>query len=489
MYLRGSLMRVCVVILAMTSVGLAADLVVFECNFESGICPVEISGAGGVVSSQGYSSYGCGNFLLHNDTGGGTEPSDPPEDPGIPTVLILTDLPPHASIAIYFDLAVIDSWDGSEEYWGDDFFNVAVDGQAVFRETISNFVHYPQTFVPAPAVVRGEALFDVSDTEYDIDSLYPIVEYVSHSDSTLIISFWADGDGWQGGADESWGIDNIKIIVSSPSDFVTGGGWIAQPAPALPTFRGNYYNLADAPGIDWADAFIWAEGLSQGVMGEAWGHLVTITSQDEQDFLYETFGSGLDEKWYGGFQDPDQVDPATGWQWVTGEPWDYTNWAAGEPNDGEDPEEDEEEQYLMGWNEGTAWNDGNGPTDLGGFVVEFEGADLLTGKANFAFNAKYKKGDSIPTGQAEFQFHAGDVNFHSTGYDWLYTGTSQARLKGTGTVNGADGYQFTIWATDGDPDTFRIKIWEDDGFGGEIVLYDTKSEQPLGGGSIVIHGK
>lgn len=44
-------------------------------------------------------------------------------------------------------------------------------------------------------------------------------------------------------------------------------------------------------------------------------------------------------------------------------------------------------------------------------------------------------------------------------------------------------------ATDGDPDAFRMKIWEEDGLGGEIVVYDTGSEQPLGGGSIVIHGK
>jgi len=476
-------MRICVVILAMTSLGLAADLVVFECDFESGI-PAEIPGAGEVVSSQGYSSYGCGGFLLRNDTGGGTEPSVPPEDPGARTVLTLSSLPPHASVAICFDLAVIDSWDGSEEYWGDDFFNVAVDGQVVFRETIANIVEYPQTFVPGQSIVQYTELF--GDPLWCVDSLYAIVEYSPHTASELVVAFWADGDGWQGGDDESWGIDNLKILVSSPSDSITGGGWIAQPVPNLPSFGGNYYNLVDAPGIDWADAYMWAEALTQGVMGEASGHLVTITSPEEQDFLYETFGSGLGEKWYGGFQDPGEPIADANWKWVTGELWDYTNWAEGEPNDDGGPAK---EQYPMGWIQGTAWNDGEFGTDFGGFVVEFEGADLLTGKANFAFSAKYKKGDSIPTGQAEFQFHAGDLNFHSTGFDWLFTGTSRTRLKGTGTVNGLDGYQFTIWATDGDPDTFRIKIWEDDGFGGETVLYDTRSEQPLGGGSIVIHAK
>ena len=487
MHLTKSLTKICVAILAMACVGLAADEVVFECDFEGGICPPEISGAGVVVGSQGYSAYGLGDFFLHNETGSGDVHDPGSLVPGEPTVLIVTNLSPHTSIAICFDLAVINTWDGSEEEWGDDFFNVAVDGQIIFRETIRNFLDqaHLQSFVPDQVIVRGEELFAAGC----VDSLYAIVRYTPHSASELFVEFWADGDGWQGGGDESWGIDNIKVTASSPSDFVTGGGWILQPTPELWSFCGNYYTLVEAPDISWEDACVWAGQLTQGVMGEASGHLVTITSQNEQDFLYETFDSSLDEKWYGGVQGPGEIDPDDNWTWVTGEPWEYENWAEGEPNDGDDPDVPGQEQYLMGWIGGTAWNDGQYGTGWGGFVAEFEGADLLTGKANFGFDAKYKKGDTAPTGQTEFQFHAADLNFHSTGYDWLFTGTAKARLKGTGTVNGDDGYQFMIWVSDGDPDTFRIKIWEDDGFGGEIVLYDTGSEQPLGGGSIVIHAK
>ena len=43
----------------------------------------------------------------------------------------------------------------------------------------------------------------------------------------------------------------------------------------------------------------------------------------------------------------------------------------------------------------------------------------LTGKANFGFVAKYQKGKSVPDGNTEFQFKAGDLNFKSTSYDWL----------------------------------------------------------------------
>jgi len=42
-----------------------------------------------------------------------------------------------------------------------------------------------------------------------------------------------------------------------------------------------------------------------------------------------------------------------------------------------------------------------------------------------------------------------------------------------------------LWAHDGDPDTFRIKIWYENG--GEIGIYDNGVGQTLGGGSIVVH--
>jgi hypothetical protein len=45
-----------------------------------------------------------------------------------------------------------------------------------------------------------------------------------------------------------------------------------------------------------------------------------------------------------------------------------------------------------------------------------------------------------------------------------------------------------IWAGDGTPDTFRIKIWWEDN-GTEVVVYDNGAAQAIGGGSIVIHTK
>ncbi|PKP57623.1 hypothetical protein CVT91_10200 [Candidatus Atribacteria bacterium HGW-Atribacteria-1] len=134
----------------------------------------------------------------------------------------------------------------------------------------------------------------------------------------------------------------------------------------------------------------------------------------------------------------------------------------------------------------------------GGWIDSPEGAYVanpsLTGKATFGFVSKYKKGATVPTGNTEFQFKAGDLNFHSDSYDWLViTGGQKAMYKGDGTINGAGNYGFMLSAIDNDPDMFRIKIWDKD-TNTDTVIYDNKVDEvdgedgtELGGGQIVIH--
>jgi hypothetical protein len=112
----------------------------------------------------------------------------------------------------------------------------------------------------------------------------------------------------------------------------------------------------------------------------------------------------------------------------------------------------------------------------------------LTGKANFGFVSKYKKGAPVPAGNTECQFHTADINFHSTSYDWLLiTGSDYAKFKGTGTINGEGEYKFQIWAGESEPDTEGIRIWTEDEFGVETDVYDNGFNQEIGGNSIVIH--
>ena len=125
----------------------------------------------------------------------------------------------------------------------------------------------------------------------------------------------------------------------------------------------------------------------------------------------------------------------------------------------------------------------------------YAGDPNLTGKATFGFVSKYVKGRTLPTGNTEFQFKAGSLNFSSSSYEWLVVNQagSNAQFKGAGTINGAGNYTFMLWATDGDKDTnpltldtFRIKIWDT---ATQAVVYDNGTETVIGGGNIMVQTK
>jgi subtilisin family serine protease len=141
----------------------------------------------------------------------------------------------------------------------------------------------------------------------------------------------------------------------------------------------------------------------------------------------------------------------------------------------------------------------------GGWINSPAGASTLfptaTGRANFGFVSKYQKGASVPTGNTEFQFHAGNLNFKSTVYEWLViSGGHRAQYKGSGTINGSGNYGFILTAIDedrrnpGQPDRFRIRIWNK---ATGAVVYDNQigtgddvdltASGTLVQGSIVIH--
>jgi hypothetical protein len=141
----------------------------------------------------------------------------------------------------------------------------------------------------------------------------------------------------------------------------------------------------------------------------------------------------------------------------------------------------------------------------GGWINSPLGAYLpnpsLTGKANFGFVAKYQKGKSVPDGDTEFQFKAGDLNFKSKSYEWLVISGAKGQYKGFGTINGTGNYRFVLTIEDGDlkgtrDDKFRIRIWGDGSdLGGSGLVYDNQfmdsalgdATTALGGGSVVIH--
>ena len=94
----------------------------------------------------------------------------------------------------------------------------------------------------------------------------------------------------------------------------------------------SYLAIALENPISWADANEMANMLG--------GHLVTLTSAAENDFVFHLIdsemywypGINLRGPWTGGYQLPGSSEPTGGWSWVTGEPFTYEFWEAGQPN-------------------------------------------------------------------------------------------------------------------------------------------------------------
>jgi hypothetical protein len=95
--------------------------------------------------------------------------------------------------------------------------------------------------------------------------------------------------------------------------------------------NGHFYEAVVAPtGIFWSQAKAAAEAKG--------GYLATITSAEENEFVYGLITDwqywNLDRwgPWLGGFQPEGSPEPNGNWQWVTGEPFVYTNWTSGQPD-------------------------------------------------------------------------------------------------------------------------------------------------------------
>ena len=133
--------------------------------------------------------------------------------------------------------------------------------------------------------------------------------------------------------------------------------------------NGHYYELVTDE-VLWVDAKMAARGrLCQGM----YGHLATITSESENNFIVENVMGGVVTSAYiGGFQPEGSPEPDGGWRWVTDEPFGYTNWGSGEPNDNPGGQ-GENVIELKGLCSSFPydWNDRAGYTDFFPYIVEY----------------------------------------------------------------------------------------------------------------------
>ena len=157
-------------------------------------------------------------------------------------------------------------------------------------------------------------------------------------------------------------------------------------APATPVVwnttdggNGHAYEVVAAPEtLSWETAR--AAAKTRG------GDLATITSPAENAFVFVLADSAdywIDYDghipmgpWLGGFQPLGSPEPDGGWQWVTGEPFAYTNWAPGPPAQPSNTSGEDRLHFFVAetaGQRGPTWNDvqNNGQALPRAYVVEY----------------------------------------------------------------------------------------------------------------------
>lgn len=225
--------------------------------------------------------------------------------------------------------------------------------------------------------------------------------------------------------------------------------------------NGNGYEVIMVDdGISWQDA--------RDAADAAGGHLATLTSQGENDFVFNlindelwwnelnVLGQQAIGPWIGGFKTTNTLN---GWQWVTGEEWNYENWDTGEPNRSD---QDYVHFIARGSEIDDVWNNrvaNNNRDPVIAYIIEFEGAE---GSVDVNEEPTI---DSAPVENAtegaayEYMIHStdpdGDALFidATTLPDWLTftdNGDGTATLSGMPVYGDVGAHDVVIEVTDGE---------------------------------------
>lgn len=147
--------------------------------------------------------------------------------------------------------------------------------------------------------------------------------------------------------------NDLKDVPSNGETLVKGyvietDGWVRWPV------NGHWYRAfrTNNP-LSWTEA----RNLAQGVGG----YLATPNSAAENNHIFSmvsssNFWTGVRGPWLGGFQAAGQQNPASGWQWVSGEAWGFTQWAQGQPDDAV-PTESKLHYFNLAGVPARTWND------------------------------------------------------------------------------------------------------------------------------------
>lgn len=191
---------------------------------------------------------------------------------------------------------------------------------------------FPPIFVPKDSLVNGTG--------------YP---YFKKSDSLQLFNVEGETIYWTGNtlaglSGDSGDVEQEVPVSSIPNDAVT--------------YNGHSFKVYTASSITWPEAEHKCE--------QRGGHLAVITDAGKQSFVHSLLPS---DAWIGGMRH--DYDTST-WMWINNDPWNYTNWNTGEPNDTGTGESCTEMFKSTG-----LWNDLPDTSTLKAYVCEWDDEPVI----------------------------------------------------------------------------------------------------------------
>jgi len=252
--------------------------------------------------------------------------------------------------------------------------------------------------------------------------------------------------------------DMLAVLIASA---VSAG---ASPEPVYFAGTGHYYQVIDptdgtgwhvGDDIEWLDAY--GSAYSRRHMGVR-GRLATITSQAENEFVLAL----LDPQrhyWIGGWQAGPCAEPGGDWEWITGEPWGFSNWAPGAP----DNQPFQHAQLKMGtpnpgWSGWLTGGDGQGHD--GSFDVQL-GSEPRIGPVSFEDGRQYRMDEAWDMINEASQV-ASNYNAALLSY---YSAVNLYYLELVPKADGVVGVDFNAWG--------QVQVgFEEDGWTSQILDED-----------------
>jgi hypothetical protein len=329
----------------------------------------------------------------------------------------------------------------------------------------------------------------------DVDNVAPVLSATGSesvdegANYTLNLTSYDPGDDTITSWTIDWGDGNVQTFPGNPSSvthaYADNGSYDIRASATdedgtWSTSRLTQWSVADGGNghfyLFTLDAGSWTHAEEQAVA--AGGHLVSITSQREQDFIVAHFLNGGREfqtYWIGLTDAADEGHFA----WTTTESIDsYNNWLPGEPNDASGQEDYAALNWFFpkGFGAYAYWNDVgvNGAPEYGdnGFngIIELDrpvpDVRVSVNSAAPAISTVSSPGSVIggATPRVAVSLSAafadpGVLDTHSATIDWGDGNTTDAALSesnGAGTVSGTHAYAkggvytATLWITDDD---------------------------------------